>query len=231
VKAHVIEPLVWAHLTALLRQPETLLVQLREAQATAADTRAVLERELTTAGAQAEAAQVKLDRLVERNLEGTIDEATYQRLYVTLIAARDASRQRVVDAQHALAAAQEERHSWQSIRGYCADVSTRLAELEQPENFDRQQRLVQTLIRQVIVSPTSVQIKGILPCVDTPPEGPEPTGLCSHHHKVETAKHWLCPFASCCYPVRRTTAGHVSSIAWASDTAMSVALGISGDSR
>ncbi|HVA90913.1 MAG TPA: recombinase family protein, partial [Chloroflexota bacterium] len=183
-EAAVLEAIVWERLVALLRQPDIVLQQMWEASQAQRGSRERLEAELGKAAALAEVAQNKITRLVERNLDGKIDDATFDRLQPQLIAERDAALVHVQDAQRLLQGTTAAAMRWDSVRDYCAAVADRLADLEQPECFERRQELVRTLITRVEVYPDRVSIVGVLPCVDADPM-PKKTGLRSQYPHSE----------------------------------------------
>jgi site-specific DNA recombinase len=167
VLARIIEPLVWERIVTLLQQPDILLAQMRAANETQQEGRARLEQELAAILALADEAQAKLSRLVTRNIEGKLDDETFDQMQPRLVAARDEARVRAQAAQRALEAGQEGVRRWENVQQYCAAVSKHLEEWNGPEHFAQRQELVRTLVDRVTVYPGSIAITGVLPCLDT----------------------------------------------------------------
>ncbi len=101
-----------------------------------------------------------------KNLEGSIDDITFNRLQGTLIAERDAARKEVVEARR-LVATEHLPPRWDDLRAYCADVSTAIVDLEKPEHADRRQELVRTVFTDILVYPDRIAIKGVLPAASS----------------------------------------------------------------
>jgi hypothetical protein len=109
-----------------------------------------------------EAAQIKLDRLLDARLEGQVDAATYSRREAALVAERDAAQDGLAEARAALAAIVEtEARSADAVRGAEA-AHARLLD-GPPLTFAEKQRILRTYIRQVVVYADRVEIQGILP--------------------------------------------------------------------
>jgi site-specific DNA recombinase len=157
------DSLVWAQLVAMLQQPETLTQRIDDAQHEQHHVRARQEQELDAAARAATTTQAKLTKLTERNLAGAIDDATFDQLKPTLTADRDAALERFEVAKTAMERLQTTVRQWADIRAYCADVSTQLARLEQPEYFAERQALVRALIHRVVAYPDRLGIEGLLP--------------------------------------------------------------------
>ena len=162
VPAEAIEQVVWGQLKALLQQPEILLQQMHEAEETERAARQGYEGALEQATHTLEVAQGKLDRLLAKNLEGNLDDTTFNRLQGTLIAERDAARKEVMAARQ-LVATEHLPPRWDDLRAYCADVSKALVDLEKPEYADRRQDLVRTLFTDIVIYPDRIVMKGVLP--------------------------------------------------------------------
>ena len=123
------------------------------------------ERTLVTTAAALEAVQLKLDRLVERNLEGALDDATFARLQEKLTVERDAALQRLQDTRTAAARALGAPARWQDAREICASYAERLDLLSAPDAFVERQELVRLLVREVRVNADEIRLVGILPMV------------------------------------------------------------------
>jgi site-specific DNA recombinase len=170
LKAKHIEPLVWDVIKGLLLQPETLMRQMAVAVDDERGRRRDLERELEAAGAAVDHAQARLTKLLERNLAGRIDDATFDQMQPQLIAERTDAQERMEAARVALNTSTTSVTRWDDIRAFCSATAATLDELEQPEQFTRKQAVVRTLIQEIVAYPDHIQIRGILPCLDGDPD-------------------------------------------------------------
>jgi site-specific DNA recombinase len=167
VPAHHIEAHLWDLVKRVVRQPAIVRKQFAALDA-AADLQARrLGLQAEAAAGAVEAAQNKLDRLLTRNLEGKVDDATFDRMQPTLVAERDAARQRLEELTRWLAQSELEHSQWATVEAYCADVNASLAWLEQPEQFAARQALVRTLVHQVTLRHGEMDVLGRLPCLTT----------------------------------------------------------------
>lgn len=162
ISCRALDTMVWDHLAQMLLHPDIL----QQIDAAGQDSRlqlAQFEEALSATLRGVEAVQQKLDTLLEKNLDGAVDDETYKRRQVILVDERDAARALAVRARDALAAAQGGERRWRDVRRYCESVSANLERLD----FAQRIELVRTLIQQVIVGPDTIQIVGVLPAVNS----------------------------------------------------------------
>lgn len=102
IKSNEIEPLVWNCLVSALRHPEVLREQMQEANGIGPAVTTRLAQDLAAARTAVQAAQEKLDRLLDLHLEGVLDAETYTRRQATLVTERDGAAANVADVERQL---------------------------------------------------------------------------------------------------------------------------------
>ena len=164
--AHVLDAAVWRQIVALLKNPDEVLAQLEQHAQEQATQHKGLEAELASASAALTAAQTRLDQLVIRNIDGALDDITFERLQPQLVRARNDAQERLDAARQAMLGGRAETARVADVRAYCANLASRIEWLEQPGQFAERQRLIRTLVHRVLVLPDHrLAVEGVLPCV------------------------------------------------------------------
>jgi hypothetical protein len=151
IDAEALEDWAWEQVKNVVHHHEELRAEMEAREREQGDTRVQAERELHSAHAALESGQERLDKLLRRNLDGAIDDETYDRQQPALARERDQARERVRAAEQALRQAQEGTTRWADLRDFCGALQDRMAELEQPGHEAERQALIAALVLRVEV--------------------------------------------------------------------------------
>lgn len=159
VKAEFIEPVVWETVAELIKDPDSLLEELRQRGNRTSDTREMLERELQLCESRLKAIPTERKRLVEGYRKGLYADFMMREDMELLqkeeneLEARKTDVQRQL-AQNELTASQEVR-----IKSLMQQLNAGLRNLD----FHGRQEVVRLLVERVVYNVQSIQIQTIIP--------------------------------------------------------------------
>jgi site-specific DNA recombinase len=154
-----IEPVVWEHVRALLRQPELILAFLREQQEGEGPTLTDAQRELKRVERQRAALAREEQRLIDAYQVGALELDELQTRRQRLRVAGHHLEERAALVRQQVANAQQAASLEETVTAFCARMQ---AQLDEP-SFAVKQKILRLVVERIVVSDDQITIEHIIP--------------------------------------------------------------------